>query len=186
MSHRQLDDHTTYLEGKNLPCFLGGISLSAPPSSLFPTTQLRLSPDGSGRADLTSRTAFTLRGDGEPGSVNICKFCCSSPVHFREPLTNHARCSSDKQCYNWASIPAREVRACRGQTDVRLLCWRLLARAEPTENKRRAQSIISYSPLPRFFDFKTFNARIINGSTPFSISVFLLSSLMSTGTPLPS
>src|SRR4029079_8618110 len=105
--------------------------------------------------------------------VNICKLYCSSPVHFREPLTNHARCSSDKQCYNWASIPGREVRACRGQTDVRLLCWRLLARAEPTENKRRAQSIISYSPLPRFFDFKTFNARIINGSTPFSISVFL-------------
>ena len=66
-------------------------------------------------------------------------------------------------------------------------CWRkLLARADPTENKRRAQSIISYSPLPRFFDFNTFNARIINGSTPFSISVFLLSSLMSTGTPLPS
>jgi hypothetical protein len=127
-----------------------------------------------------------VAGGGEPGSVNICKLYCSSPVHFREPLTNHARCSSDKQCYNWASIPAREVRTCRGQTDVRLLCWRLLARAEPTENKRRAQSIISYSPLPRFFDFKTFNARIINGSTPFSISVFLLSSLMSTGTPLPS
>lgn len=67
-------------------------------------------------------------------------------------------------------------------------CWRkLLARADPRENKSRAQSIISYSPLPAFFfDFNTFNARIINGSMPFSISVFLLSSLMSTGTPLPS
>jgi hypothetical protein len=39
---------------------------------------------------------------------------------------------------------------------------------------------------PAFFDFNTFNARVINGSMPFSISVFLLSSLMSAGTPLPS
>jgi hypothetical protein len=39
---------------------------------------------------------------------------------------------------------------------------------------------------PAFFDFNTFNARVINGSMPLSISVFLLSSLMSTGTPLPS
>jgi hypothetical protein len=39
---------------------------------------------------------------------------------------------------------------------------------------------------PGFGDFNTFNARIINGSTPFSISTFLLSSVMSTGTPLPS
>jgi hypothetical protein len=39
---------------------------------------------------------------------------------------------------------------------------------------------------PAFFDFNTFNARVISGSMPFSISVFLLRSLMSTGTPLPS
>ena len=39
---------------------------------------------------------------------------------------------------------------------------------------------------PAFFDFNTFNAREINGSMPLSISVFLLSNLMSTGTPLPS
>jgi hypothetical protein len=39
---------------------------------------------------------------------------------------------------------------------------------------------------PAFFDFNTFNARVINGSMPFSMSDFLLVSLMSTGTPLPS
>ena len=61
---------------------------------------------------------------------------------------------------------------------------KLFVRADPTE-KRRPYSIISHLP-PAFFDFKTFNARIINGSMPFSISVFLLGSLMSTGTPLPS
>jgi hypothetical protein len=69
---------------------------------------------------------------------------------------------------------------------------KLFERADPTENTRPAQSIVSYSLVPRFirrsrfFDFNTFNARVINGSMPFSISVFLLSSLMSTGMPLPS
>jgi hypothetical protein len=62
---------------------------------------------------------------------------------------------------------------------------KLFVRADPTEKMRPAQSIISHLP-PAFFDFKTFNARVINGSMPFSISVFLLGSLMSTGTPLPS
>jgi hypothetical protein len=127
-------------------------------------------------------------GDGEPGSINICRLCCSSPVHFREPLTimHGARPIGN------ATIGPRSRRGKSALVGVKLMhdlsaCWRmLLARADPTENKRRAQSIISYSPLPRFFDFNTFNARIINGSTPFSISVFLLSSLMSTGTPLPS
>jgi hypothetical protein len=61
-----------------------------------------------------------------------------------------------------------------------------IARGDPTENTRPAQTIISYSPLPRSLIFNTFKARVINGSIPFSISVFLLSSLMSTGTPLPS
>ena len=67
---------------------------------------------------------------------------------------------------------------------------KLFERADPTENTRPAQSIVSYSPVsvlfagPAFFDFNTFNARLINGSMPFSISVFLLSSLMSTGMPL--
>ena len=69
---------------------------------------------------------------------------------------------------------------------------KLFERADPTENTRLSQSIVSYSPVPRlvrgpaFFDFNTFNARLIDGSMPFSISVFLLSSLKSTGTPLPS
>jgi hypothetical protein len=67
-------------------------------------------------------------------------------------------------------------------------CWRkLFACADPTENTRRAQSInhLIFTALA-FFDFNTFNARVINGSMPFLMSVFLLSSLMSTGTPLPS
>jgi hypothetical protein len=58
--------------------FPRGTSLSAPPSSLIPTTQLRLSPDGPGRANLISAvrlisiTTFTSRWDGEFGSINIC------------------------------------------------------------------------------------------------------------------
>ena len=65
-------------------------------------------------------------------------------------------------------------------------CWReLFARADPTESKARALDHPLFT-LPRSFDFNTFNARVINGSMPFSMSVFLLSSLMSTGTPLPS
>jgi hypothetical protein len=64
-------------------------------------------------------------------------------------------------------------------------CWRkLLARAGKQEP--RAINHLLFAAPAFFFDFNTFNARIINGSTPFSISVFLLSSLMSTGTPLPS
>ena len=57
--------------------------------------------------------------------------------------------------------------------------------ADPTENTRRANQS-SLLAAPAFFDFNTFNARVINGSIPFSISIFLLSSLMSTGTPMPS
>ena len=55
---------------------------------------------------------------------------------------------------------------------------KVFVRADPTENTRPAQSIVSHSPVPRSLSFKTFNARVINGSMPFSISVFLLSSLM--------
>jgi hypothetical protein len=69
---------------------------------------------------------------------------------------------------------------------------KLFERSDPTETRgpRNQSSLIRRSRVlfagPAFFDFNTFNARLINGSMPFSISVFLLSSLMSTGTPLPS
>ena len=39
---------------------------------------------------------------------------------------------------------------------------------------------------PALLDFNTSSARVINGSTPSSISAFLLNSSMSTGMPLPS
>jgi hypothetical protein len=64
-------------------------------------------------------------------------------------------------------------------------CRKLLPCADPIENTRRANQS-SLLAAPAFFDFNTFNARVINGSIPFSISIFLLSSLMSTGTPVPS
>ena len=86
---------------------------------------------------------------------------------------------------NWPSIPAFKSALVRSScTPFPRAGGTYFPRIDPTENKKPA--IICYSPPPRFFDFNTFNAQIINGSTPFSISVFLLSSLMSTGTPLPS
>ena len=99
----------------------------------------------------------------------------------------HSACQIGK-CRNWASFPARAVRTCRVKLmyDSSAFRMKLFERADPTENTRPAQSIVSYSPVPRCFDFNTFNARVINGSMPFSISVFLLSSLISTGMPLPS
>ena len=62
---------------------------------------------------------------------------------------------------------------------------KLFALGDPTENTRPANNHLLFT-APPFFDFNTFKARVINGSIPSSISVFLLSSLMSTGTPLPS
>ena len=63
---------------------------------------------------------------------------------------------------------------------------KLFERADPAENTTaRAINHLLFAG-PTFFDFSTFNARVINGSMPFSISVCLLSSLMSTGIPLPS
>jgi hypothetical protein len=64
--------------------------------------------------------------------------------------------------------------------------WRkLFARGSNGKHEARAINHLLFA-APAFFDFNTFNARVINGSMPFSISVFLLGSLMSTGTPLPS
>ena len=64
--------------------------------------------------------------------------------------------------------------------------WRkLFARGSNGKHEARAINHLLFA-APAFFDFNTFNARVINGSMPFSISVFLLGSLMSTGTPSPS
>jgi hypothetical protein len=49
--------------------------------------------------------------------------------------------------------------------------------------KRRPIRPVGQFVLP---DFSTLSARLINGSTPLFMSAFKLSSLMSTGTPLPS
>jgi hypothetical protein len=66
-----------------------------------------------------------------------------------------------------------------------LACWReLFEFGDRTENTRLDNHLLFTASA--FFDFNTFKARVINGSMPFAISVFLLSSLMSTGTPLPS
>jgi hypothetical protein len=66
-------------------------------------------------------------------------------------------------------------------------CWRKLFVRALSNGKHEGRPINHLLfAAPALFDFNTFNARVINGSMPFSISVFLLSSLMSTGTPLPS
>ena len=76
--------------------------------------------------------------------------------------------------------------------DVRLVCdfsirWRKLLFAGARSNGKYEERAINHNfAAPAFFDLNTFNARMISGSMPFSISVLLLSSLMSTGTPLPS
>jgi hypothetical protein len=49
-----------------------------------------------------------------------------------------------------------------------------------------AKTVGLYTADLAFLDFNTSSERVINGSIPFSISVFLLNSSMSTGTPLPS
>jgi hypothetical protein len=100
----------------------------------------------------------------------------------------HSACQVGNARIGYRPRRSVQVRTCRGTLSTTPLPAgrKLFARGDPTENTRPAETIISYSPLPRSLIFNTFKARVINGSIPFSISVFLLSSLMSTGTPLPS
>jgi hypothetical protein len=129
-----------------------------------------------------------LRDNLESGSLNICRLRCSSPfsriMHSARQIGN---AGIGHRSRHGQSAPVG-VMLMYGSSTLK----KLFERADPTENTRPAQSIVSYSPVPRlirgpaFFDFNTFNARVINGSMPFSISIFLLSSLMWIGTPLPS
>jgi hypothetical protein len=138
-----------------------------------------------------------LRGDLEAGSLNICRLWCSSPVHrpFGDALSiMHSACQIGN-----ARIGHRSRYGQSALVGIKLMhgspyFWmKLFERAaDPTETRGpRNQSYLTRRSRvlfagPAFFDFNTFNARLINGSMPVSISVFLLSSLMSTGTPLPS
>ena len=99
----------------------------------------------------------------------------------------HSACQIGNVRIGYGSRHGVQVRSCRGKAMYNASAFLEEAiRARRSNGKHEARSIISYSPLPAFFDFNTFNARVINGSMPFLISVFLLSSLKSTGTPLPS
>jgi hypothetical protein len=148
-----------------------------------------------------SRTAHQfhrvhLRGDLEPGCLNIRRLWCSSPVH--RPLGDalsimHRACQIGN-----AGIRHRSRLGQSALVDGKLMYgsfafWMRLsgARIQQKTPSPRGQSFpvrrsrVLFA-VPALFDVSTFNARVINGSMPFSISVFLLSSLMSTGTPLPS
>src|ERR1700686_2548663 len=100
----------------------------------------------------------------------------------------HSACQIGNPRIGHRSRRGVQVRTCRGQANVRLLCVLAEAiRARWSNGKQEARAINHLLlTAPAFFDFNTFNARVINGSMPFSTSVFLLSSLMSAGTPLPS
>jgi len=94
-----------------------------------------------------------LRGDLEAGSLNICRLWCSSPVHrpFGDALSiMHSACQIGNA--RIGSFSVRAVRTCRDQADARspYFWMKLFERAaDPTENTRPAQSIVSYSPVPR-------------------------------------
>jgi hypothetical protein len=102
------------------------------------------------------------------------------------PTIMHSACQIGNARIGHRSRRGVQVRTCLKLMYDSSACWRkLFARTDPTENTNPAINHLLFA-APAFFDFNTFNARIINGSMPSSISVFLLSSLMSTGTPLPS
>jgi hypothetical protein len=167
----------------------------------FQTTQLRLSFLGRKCADLIYRRHAGhqfhrghLRGDLESGSLNICRLWCSSPVHrpFGDALSiMHSACRIGNA--ELGIVPgAGSPHLSRGKLmyDSSAFWMKLFELADPTGNPRNQSSLVRRSRVlfagPAFSGFNTFNARLINGSTPFSISAFSLSSLISTGTPLPS
>jgi len=86
-------------------------------------------------------------------------------------------------------VPARAVRTCRVKLSTPPSFWiKLFERADPTENEARASNRLLFGRSASyrrsaFFDFNTFNARVINGSMPFSYRSSCLSSLMSTVRP---
>jgi hypothetical protein len=130
--------------------------LSAPPSSFFRP------PNSGGRRAGTRRSHISQGGASSSpspceGTVKPARTLADFTVHrlfiFRDASTiMHGACPIGN-----ATIGPRSRRAAFKSVLVRVklmydfsACWRkLLARVDPTENTRRAQSIISYSPLPR-------------------------------------
>jgi len=95
-----------------------------------------------------------LRGDLEAGSLNICRLWCSSPVHhpFGDALSiMHSACQIGNARIGHRSRHGQPalvgVKLMHGPSDF----WmKLFERAaDPTENTRPAQSIVSCSPVPR-------------------------------------
>jgi hypothetical protein len=80
------------------------------------------------------------------------------------------------------------LHASRDRADAQpvfLLANTTRSRCSNGKHDERAFDHFSFAALA-FLDFNTFSARVINGSIPVSISLFMLNNSMSTGTPLPS
>ena len=131
-------------------------SFSVPPSSFLrpPNSGGLVRRAGTRRPHTSQRSGSSVSppsrcGDGESGSLIICRLWCSSPIPFRGSVTiMHSACQIGNARIWHRSWRGTQVDTCRGQADVRLLCLlrKLFARADPTENTRLpAQSIISYS-----------------------------------------
>jgi hypothetical protein len=94
-----------------------------------------------------------LRGDLEAGTLNICRLWCSLPVHrpFGDALSiMHSACQIGN-----ARIGHRSRHGQPGLVGGKLMYgpsafWmKLFERADPAGNTGPAQSIVSYSPVPR-------------------------------------